>query len=1422
MPTEMETYINRERDINNLPHNGNSSIATHLNDNTTDAALSLPHNVMTNHHPRAINNRADNYTNIEQLKVQGNKSGLIRNLFRTRRRNKYNIYHNTRVIVVSEAAARSATFKSLVDRGANGGLAGDDMRKIAMSDRYIDVQGIDNHMVPHLRIGTFGAVVRTKSGSYIILIFSQYAYHGRGKSIHSCLQMMDAGVNVDDTSRVLGGEQCLEIEGYIIPLSFSHGLAYLELRPYTNEEWKKLPKIAATNDVPWDPSIYDFDPLKDKVPLMKDNPHIYEGFDENGEFQRIKVNRSRFGAMQNRNRSTGGGSKLTPSILSQVRKDCRFILNQNDPTSVNQYSNKLLEQSPSKVDFEAERLFFLNQPRNVVEKTFGATTQYYQSLGVDPYIKSLYRSPFPAINVSRRHEPVATDTVFSDVVAWGGICAAQVFAGLTTRFVSAHGVKTDKEYPDTLWDEIRKRGAMDIIMSDMAKAEISKTVQNILRMHMIKDWQSEPHMQHQNYSERVYQDVKKRVNWVLNWSGAPPESWFYAFQYVVFIMNRTSVQRLEWRTPHEALSGQTPDITVLRQFYFWELCLIKNYVNPGKHFPSESTEIPVRFLGYAEDIGHGLTFTVFNPSTNAIIIRSRIKKIKWNADINRSVLSDELLIIEGQHAERRKRLKLRGLDDPDIPSIVQSTKDSEMVSATFNPSDLIGRTFLMHPTTDGEKLRAKIVELLNVHDDELQNNEERLKFKVRVGDEEFEKIIDYNDMCQFIEEQEQEEDGTWKFRRIINHRAVGSGKNTRHEVLVEWESGECTYIPISNMYSADKFLLAEYALKHGMVDKWTTKSRNLRKDAKNSQKMFRQINQAKIQSYKNATVYMFGHEVPRNHQQAMELDKKNKNTKWRDSEKLETSQLLDYTVFHDYGPRHRARPPEGYKKITYHFVYAVKHDGRYKSRLVAGGHLTDTPTESVYSGVVSLRGVRIVIFLAELNDLGIWQTDVGNAYLEANTKEKVYVIAGPEFGDLEGHLFVIVKALYGLKSSGLRWHERFAAVLTKMDFKPCIAEPDIWMRAQDDHYEYIAVYSDDLTIASKHPKAITDELENVHKFKLKGTGELNYLLGCDYYRDENKTLCMEPRRYIEKMDDTYLQLFGEKPKQCQTPLDKNDHPELDESPLLDDKGIKIYQSLVGACQWVIQLGRFDIAVHVMSLSSFRAAPREGHLRRMRKIYGYIMKYKHGIIRFNTDMPDLSDLPTHDHDWSNTPYAGSTEELPGNIPPPRGKSVRIITYADANLCHNVLNGKAVTAVLHFLNKTPIDWFSKKQNTVETATFGAESSAARTAIEQMRANKMLLLYLGVPIEGPSVLFGDNKTCVDGLSLPPSRLHKRHLMLSYHYVREAMATGEYVYAFIKGSENPSDILSKHWGHPEAWPLLRPILFQHSVNKSSDNKLS
>jgi hypothetical protein len=155
------------------------------------------------------------------------------------------------------------------------------------------------------------------------------------------------------------------------------------------------------------------------------------------------------------------------------------------------------------------------------------------------------------------------------------------------------------------------------------------------------------------------------------------------------------------------------------------------------------------------------------------------------------------------------------------------------------------------------------------------------------------------------------------------------------------------------------------------------------------------------------------------------------------------SPLAEYDTFRDLGHKDTAPPPTGYKKIHTHLVYDCKHDGRHKAWMVANGHLTDIPLESMYSSVVSLRGLRIITFLSELNDLELWATDIGNAYLEAFTMERNYIIAGPEFGQLEGHYLIIVKALYGLCTSGLHWHECFADCLHNEGFSPCKAEPDI-------------------------------------------------------------------------------------------------------------------------------------------------------------------------------------------------------------------------------------------------------------------------------------------------------------------------------------------------------------------------------------------
>jgi Reverse transcriptase (RNA-dependent DNA polymerase) len=236
----------------------------------------------------------------------------------------------------------------------------------------------------------------------------------------------------------------------------------------------------------------------------------------------------------------------------------------------------------------------------------------------------------------------------------------------------------------------------------------------------------------------------------------------------------------------------------------------------------------------------------------------------------------------------------------------------------------------------------------------------------------------------------------------------------------------------------------------------------------------------------------------------------------------------------------------------------VKHDGRHKARLVAGGHLTDAPIDSVYSSVVSLRGVRMVTFIAELNKLQIWSTDVGNAYLESYTKEKVHIIAGPEFAamGLEGHILLIDRALYGLKSSGLRWYERLSDVLRGEGFFPSRTESDIWMRRIDNHYEYLCVYVDDIIICSHNPQAIVDALLTKHKFSLKGTGPVYYHLGCDYTREPCGIMYYGPRMYISKLADSLERMFGEKPRHYSSPLDPGDHPEVDTSALLDLDGIK--------------------------------------------------------------------------------------------------------------------------------------------------------------------------------------------------------------------------------------------------------------------------
>jgi hypothetical protein len=144
----------------------------------------------------------------------------------------------------------SEATSALIDRGANGGIAGNDCQVIEVNDqpqRYVNVEGIDGHVMERRRLVTAGAVTHSNRGP-VILIMHQYAHSGKGHSIHSSPQLEWNGVDVDDKSARVGGKQRLvTFDGFSIPINIRRGLPYIDMHPHTDQEWEELATTCPPN-----------------------------------------------------------------------------------------------------------------------------------------------------------------------------------------------------------------------------------------------------------------------------------------------------------------------------------------------------------------------------------------------------------------------------------------------------------------------------------------------------------------------------------------------------------------------------------------------------------------------------------------------------------------------------------------------------------------------------------------------------------------------------------------------------------------------------------------------------------------------------------------------------------------------------------------------------------------------------------------------------------------------------------------------------------------------------------------------------------------------------------------------------------------------------------------------------------------------
>ena len=141
-------------------------------------------------------------------------------------------------------------------------------------------------------------------------------------------------------------------------------------------------------------------------------------------------------------------------------------------------------------------------------------------------------------NVPRRHESVAADTIFSDTPAVdSGVKQAQVLVGRDSLVADIYPMKSGKQFVNTLKDNIRKQGAMDKLLSDSAKTELSNKVMDILRAYYNSNWHSEPNHQNQNPAEWRYRTIVSWTNTIMNRSGALANCWLLCMIYVCYILN---------------------------------------------------------------------------------------------------------------------------------------------------------------------------------------------------------------------------------------------------------------------------------------------------------------------------------------------------------------------------------------------------------------------------------------------------------------------------------------------------------------------------------------------------------------------------------------------------------------------------------------------------------------------------------------------------------------------------------------------------------------------------------------------------------------------------------------------------------------------------------------------------------------------
>jgi hypothetical protein len=1056
----------------------------------------------------------------------------------------------------------------------------------------------------------------------------------------------------------------------------------------------------------------------------------------------------------------------------------------------------------------------------------------------NPELSRNYSTNDRMLRYKRINEYFFMDTFFSTKKAGkssrGNTCC-QLFV-TDKGFVYVVPMKTKSEVMQAVKQFAKEVGAPDAIISDAAPEQKSQEMKKFLNEIGTTLRVLEEGTPWANKAELYIGLVKEAVRKDMKVSNCPLAFWDYCVERRARINNLTArnLFQLHGTNSHTSTTGDEGDISNLVQYQWYDWCYYREHKNS---FPF-NREVLGRVLGPAKGEGNEMAQWLLKANGNVVPRRTsrplHIAELHSPTEAKKRETFDALI-------ERRWGTSINpppaSPEPEDFEEYSDDDEEPRIIPEIDEPVDSTGKLLNQQPTYDqiiSAKVQLQLGDEVSVgqvrrralgpdgivvgtyHDNPIMNS---IVYEVEFPDGQVKEyaanVIAENMLSQI------DEDGysTTLMESIIDHmkdestavpksdRYVITARGQRRpkkstagwKLLVKWKDGSETWVPLKDLKESHPIEVSEFAKARGIDDEpafawWVPYT--LRK---------RDIIISAIKTRIRKTTHKYGIEIPNNIQHANKIDAANGNHYWRDALAKEMHNVgIAFEVLEN-----DTSPPVGWKKVTGHLVFDVKMDFTRKARWVLDGHKTDNPIGSTYAGVVSRDSVRIAFTYAALNGLDVWAADIRNAFLQAPSSQKDYIICGPEFGlENVGKIALIRRALYGGKAAGRDFRNHLRACMRHLDFVSCPADPDVWMRPAkksdgSEYYEYALIYTDDVLVVSENcERVLKDQIGRYFELKEESIGPPKLYLGGHVRKVElangAKAWAFSSSQYVQsavKNVEEYLTARGMKlPSKAETPIRTSYRPELDVSSELGPCDGAYYQSLIGILRWMVELGRVDICLETSMMSSHLALPREGHLAQVYHMFAYLKKYHNSEMVFDPSDPAIDESEFERQDWTSSEFGHvQKEELPGNMPEPRGLGFIMRAKVDADHAADTVTRRSRTGFLVYLNSAPIYWSSKKQNSVESSSFGSEFIAMKQCCEYLRGLRYKLRMMGIPCEGPAYIFGDNQSVLFNTSIPDSTLKKKSQSIAYHLIREGSARDEWRTAYVNTHENEADLLTK-----------------------------